>query len=152
VIDLSGDNAVNLFYNRSYTAIALNTLANIEPLLLQDDNNPAPMPFARVRFVHASPDAPAVDVKVVDGPFLFRNVSFKGVGDYMQVPAGTYNLEVRVAGTSTVALSLPAVKLDGGTTYTVYAIGFAGGGSPALTAAVSLDRENPAKSRGRRMR
>jgi hypothetical protein len=152
VIDLTGENAVNLFYNRAYTAIALNTLANIEPLLLQDDDTPAPMPFARVRFVHASPDAPAVDVAVVGGPFLFENVAFKGVGDYVQVPAGTYNLEVRVAGTSTVALPLPAVKLDGGTTYTVYAIGFAGGAAPALTAAVSVDRENPARLKAQRAR
>ena len=147
VIDLTGPNAVNLFYNRSYTAIAVNFLDQIEPLLLEDDPKPVAVPFSKVRFVHASPDAPAVDIKVVDGPYLFRNVAFKGVGDYVTVPRGTYDLEVRAAGTDVVALQLPGVALAGGTTYTVYAVGLLSG-SPALDAVVSVDAVSPARGRG----
>ena len=138
---------LSLFFNTDYTVLAVNTLDKIEPLLLKDDNRPAAVPFARVRFVHASPDAPAVDIAVEDGPVLFGNVSFKGVGDYVDVPAGVYNLEVRLAGTDTVALSLPAVALDGGTTYTAIAVGLAGG-SPSLRAVLAKDSESPARLRG----
>jgi hypothetical protein len=147
VIDLTGPNAVNLFYNRDYTAVAVNFLDDIEPLLLEDDNRPVAVPFSRVRFVHASPDAPAVDIKVADGPYLFRDVAFKGVGDYVTVPRGTYDLEVRAAGTDIVALRLPGVALAGGTTYTVYAVGLLSG-SPALDAVVSIDAVTPARGRG----
>jgi len=148
VIDLTGPNAVNLFYNRSYTAVALNTLNEIEPLLLEDDGRPAPIPFARVRFVHASPDAPAVDIAVKNGPVLFRNVAFKGVGSYIEVPRGTYDLEVRPTGSSVVALALPGVRLDGGTTLTVFATGLLSG-SPTLGVAVAVDAVNPALLKGR---
>lgn len=41
------------------------------------------------------------------------------------VAAGSYDLEVRVAGTSTVALELPGVTLESGKTYTVFAVGSA---------------------------
>jgi len=146
VIDVQN---LSLFYNTDYTVLAVNTLDKIEPLLLVDDNRPNPIPFARVRFVHASPDAPAVDVAVEGGPVLFSNVAFKGVGDYVSVPAGVYNLEVRVAGTQNVALSLRAIPLEGGTTYTAVAVGFAGG-SPSLRAVLATDSESPAKFRGRR--
>ncbi len=124
-----------------YTIIALNTLNSIEPLVLVDNNSLPAAGKAHVRFVHASPDAPAVDIAVTGGPVLFGGVSFKGVGDYLPVDAGTYDLEARVAGTDTVALSLPGITLNEGTVYTVYALGFAGGGEPALTAAISVDAQ-----------
>src|SRR5690606_27820043 len=52
---------------------------------------PMPDPSrARVRVVHASPDAPTVDVWVNDALTL-ENVPFKAVSDYLSVPGGTYN-------------------------------------------------------------
>ena len=122
-----------------YTVVALNTLDNIEPLVLVDNNSQPAAGKAHVRFVHASPDAPAVDIAVADGgPVLFSNISFKEIGDYLPVDAGTYDLEVRVAGTETVALEVPGLTLNDGTVYTVFAMGLAGG-EPALTAVPSVD-------------
>lgn len=128
---------------KDYTVVALNTLANIEPLVLNDNNALPAAGKAHVRFVHASPDAPAVDIAVKGGPVIFSNIAFKGVGDYTPVDAGTYNLEVRLAGTNTVALDLPDVKLNDGTVYTVFAMGFAGA-EPKLTAVISEDAMAPA--------
>lgn len=124
--------------DKDYTVVAVGQLANIEPLVLVDNNSAPAAGKAHVRFVHASPDAPAVDIAVTGGPVLFSNVAFKGVGDYLPVDAGSYDLEVRVAGTDTVALSVPAVKLDAGTVYTIFAMGLAGG-QPALAAVPSVD-------------
>ena len=69
---------------------------------------------------------------------ITSNIAFKGVGDYLPVDAGTYDLEVRVAGTETVALAVPGVQLDNGIVYTVFAMGLASG-EPALTAVPSAD-------------
>jgi hypothetical protein len=110
---------------RDLTVVAVGRVADIGALPLQDDNS-APSPGnAKVRFVHASPDAPAVDIAVAGGPVLFPNVSFRNASEYAQVPAGTYNLEVRAAGTQNVALRVPNVALQSGQNVTIFAAGLA---------------------------
>lgn len=132
------DADLTLEANTAYTVVAVDLLADITPLVLVD-NLAAPAPGnAHVRFVHASPDAPAVDIAVTGGPVLFENVAFKEVGDYLPVAAGTYDLEVRVAGTDTVALEVPGVALNDGTVYTIFAMGLADG-EPALQAVAAVD-------------
>jgi hypothetical protein len=131
--------------DKDYTVVAVGKLADIEPLVLTDNNAAPAAGKAHVRFVHASPDAPAVDIAVKGGPVIFSNVAFKGVGDYTPVDAGTYDLEVRLAGTDTVALDLPGIALADGAVYTVFAMGLAGG-EPALTAVLSEDAKHSAAS------
>jgi hypothetical protein len=132
---------LDLQNNTDYTIVALNSLENIEPLVLVDNNALPAAGKAHVRFVHASPDAPAVDIVVAGGgPTLFGGIPFKGVGDYLPVDAGTYDLEVLVSGTDNVALSVPGLTLQEGTVYTVFAMGLAGG-EPALTAVPSVDTQ-----------
>lgn len=131
---------LDLAVDTDYTVVAVGQLADIEPLVLVDNNSMPAAGKAHVRFVHASPDAPAVDIAVKDGPVLFSNVPFKGVGDYLPVDAGTYDLEARLAGTDTVALSVPGVALADQTVYTIFAMGLAGG-EPALQAVPSVDAE-----------
>jgi hypothetical protein len=128
---------------QDYTVVAVGLLENIEPLVLVDNNAAPAEGKAHVRFVHASPDAPAVDIAVKGGPVLFSNVAFKEVGDYLPVDAGTYDLEVRLAGTDTVALDVPGLALSQGTVYTVFALGLARD-EPALTAVPSVDAVVPA--------
>lgn len=106
-----------------YTVIATDVLSKISPRILTATGG-APQPGnAWVRFFHASPDAPAVDIAVTGGPVLFANVAFQQGAEYLPVPAGSYDLEARVAGTSTVALALPGVALADGGVYTAYATG-----------------------------
>ena len=82
---------------------------------------------SRVRVVHASPDAPAVDVTLTDGTVVFGNKSFKEFTAFTPLDAGSYDLEVRVAGTNTVALDLPVISIEAGKIYTVFAKGFLSG-------------------------
>jgi len=123
---------------KDYTVVAVGKLEEIEPLVLVDNNSAPEAGKAHVRFVHASPDAPAVDIAVKDGPVLFSNIAFREVGDYLPVDAGTYDLEVRLAGTTDVALAVPGLALADGTVYTVFAMGLAGG-EPTLEAVPSAD-------------
>jgi hypothetical protein len=125
-----------------YTVAAVGLLADIEPLVLVDNNAQPAAGKAHVRIVHASPNAPAVDIAVADGPVLFADIAFKGVGDYLPVDAGTYDLEVRLAGTDTVGLPLPGVMLEGGTVYTFFAMGLVGG-EPGLRAVPTVDATYP---------
>jgi len=122
-----------------YTVAAIGTLAEIQPLVLIDDNRTFAN-AARVRFVHASPDAPAVDIALAGGPVLFANVSFGESGGYIAVPEGVYDLEARIAGTETVVLPVPGVALDRSRTYSVFATGLAFG-EPPLGVLATLDAE-----------
>lgn len=122
------------------TVVAVNTLDSIEPLVLEDDNSAPATGSAKVRFVHASPDAPTVDITLTDGTVLFDNVAFKEIGNYIETAAGTLDLEVRDETGTAVVLTLADVTLEAGTVYTVYAIGLLNG-TPALDALITVDNE-----------
>jgi hypothetical protein len=124
----------------NYSVFACDSVARLGAVVVTDDLTTPASGKAHVRFVHLSPNAPAVDVAVTAGPVLFANKSFKGYTAFTPVDAGTYNLEVRVAGTSTVVLSLPGVPLTAGKIYTVFAKGFVGGtGAQALGAQIIVN-------------
>jgi hypothetical protein len=60
---------------------------------------------------------------VTGGDVLIPGLEFPNASDELVVPAGSYDLEVRPAGTTDVALALPGVVLEAGMTYDVFAIG-----------------------------
>jgi Domain of unknown function (DUF4397) len=76
---------------------------------------------AFVRVVHASPDAPNVDVWV-DGDTVLTDVPFTAVSDYLALPAGDHNVQVTATG-STDAVIDADLTLEAGMSYTVAAIG-----------------------------
>jgi hypothetical protein len=84
----------------------------------------------RVRILHASPDAPAVDI-LVDGTRVIEGLPYKEYTEYLPIPAGPHDIRVNVAGTETTVLRAnPTVAAN--TDYTAMAVGFAGGKMPAL--------------------
>jgi hypothetical protein len=114
---------------RSYTVAATGLLANIAATPFEDDRTAPAAGKTHVRFVHASPDAPAVDVQVAGGPKIFTGTTFRDFAGYSQVDAGMYDLEVRLTSSNALALSVPGVTLNGATNVTIFAIGLAGDGS-----------------------
>lgn len=133
---------IMLDVDRNYTIFAVDSLSKISAIALGDDLTAPASGKAHVRFVHLSPNAPAVDIAVASsGAVVFPNTAFKGSTAFTPLDAGTYNLDVRVAGTSTVALVLPAITLEAGKIYTVFAKGFLGGtGAQALGAEIIVNK------------
>ncbi|NGM70396.1 DUF4397 domain-containing protein [Natronolimnobius sp. AArcel1] len=96
----------------------------LEALFLDDDNSPVDPGTARVRVLHASPDAPAVDVVAGEnGDTLFENVAF-GESGYVEVPEGEYPLAIYPAGDRETSVFEVDVSLAGGTVYSAFAIGY----------------------------
>ena len=122
------DADVVLTAGTDYTVIASDVLAEIYPAVLVDDNSTPAAGNSRVRFFHGSPDAPAVDIALIGGPVLIANAPF-GADATITVPAGTYDLEVRVAGTTTEVLQLRGLTFADGAVYTAYASGLVADGS-----------------------
>jgi len=72
---------------------------------------------------------------------VFPNVAFKAGTAFTPLDAGTYKLDVRLAGTSTVALPLADITLEAGKIYTVYAKGtLLGTGDQALGAQIIVNK------------
>ena len=86
-----------------------------------DDDPIAPAATAGLRVVHASPDAPNVDV-LVDGTAALTNVPFKTASAYLDVPIGARNLRVRGTGTTANVIDANTTLADG-KFYTVLATG-----------------------------
>jgi hypothetical protein len=132
--------------SKFYSVFALDSLSKISLLLVEDAIPAVVTGKAHVRFLHLSPNAPAVDVAVKDGPSLFLNRSFNrqfssSQNVFLPVDAGTYNIDVKVAGTTTVALPLTGIKFESGKAYTVFASGFLGGtGVSGLGAQIIVNR------------
>ncbi len=109
--------------NSVFNVAAIGTLPDIslypipEPITAQNFGRPC------VRFIHLSPNAPAVDIKLSDGTRVFNNVGYKDITNYACIPPGTYTFTVSPAGTDNVVLTVPNLKLDANNYYTIYAVG-----------------------------
>ena len=117
------DTMLTIEAGTAYHVAAVGDLANIAPAVIEADLSQTADGNARVRVIHASPDAPNVDVAVTGGDVLIPDLAFGSASDYLEVPAGSYDLEVRVAGTMDVALPLPGVAFEGNMLYDVIAVG-----------------------------
>ncbi len=127
------------------TVFAIDEVAEITALVLDDDLTMPAAGKAHVRFVHLSPDAPNVDIALQGGAVIFADVAFgeaDNAGFFTPLDAATYDLEVRVAGTMTVVLPLPGITLEEGKIYTVFAKGFAApaDGNPPLGAEIIVNK------------
>jgi hypothetical protein len=136
--------------DKNYSVYAVNLLSSINALLVEDDLTAPESGKAHIRFFHFSPDAPAVTVGYIDGTDfipIFSDRTFENQTSatanqaFAPVDAGTYDVEVRLAGTTTVVLSLPGIELDPGKIYTVFAKGLVSGtGDQALGAEIQVNK------------
>ncbi|MEZ4521426.1 MAG: DUF4397 domain-containing protein [Thermomicrobiales bacterium] len=78
---------------------------------------------AMVRVVHASPDAPAVDV-LVDGEAAFEGLEFSNATDYAELSAGEHQFQVVPAGGEAAdAVIDTTATVESGTSYSIVAVG-----------------------------
>ncbi len=128
-----------------YTIAATDAVASITAQVIEDDPS-ASCTTAQVRVVHFSADAPAVDVAPAGASAdeaLIEDLEYPNTTDYLDLPADTYDLEVRPAGDTAVALALSDVTIQDCNAYSVFAIGSAASpavGDNALQAVVAVDQ------------
>lgn len=95
---------------------------------------------AYVRVVHASPDAPAVDV-YVDGMKTVSGAPYKAITPYGDVKAGKHHVIVTAAGDMNAKVIEADVDLKAGTYYTVAAVGYLQNIRPKIFTAPSLNMD-----------
>lgn len=110
---------------------------------------------AKLRFIHASPDTPNVDVGVGAGDQftpVFSDVAFSEAGDvggesYLETdPLADVTVSARATGTTADALVIPSVSLPEGAIATAFAIGKLNGDPSPLKVLLCVDNGAPAQS------
>lgn len=106
---------------KAYSVFAVDLVSRLAALVVEDDLRAPAEGKAKLRAIHLSPDAPNVDIWV-NGTKALANVPFKAASSYLEVPAGSTDVKVAVAGTSTVVLqAMPNLKP--GEIFSVIAVG-----------------------------
>lgn len=130
---------------KKYSVYAYDVLNSIKAFVVEDNLATPASGKAHIRFFHLSPGAPAVNVGVLSGATftgVFTNRSFETQATatanavFTPVDAGTYNFDVRVAGTTTSVLTLNNINLQAGKIYTVFAKGIVGNSTTPLGAEI----------------
>jgi len=112
----------------NYSVYAVNTLANIEPLILSRDRRRVGTE-AKIDIVHASTvagnvdiyvTAPGTDINDVDPTLI--DVAFKASTDFISLPARNYAVTVTPTGSKTAAIGPANISLVAGGIYTVAAV------------------------------
>jgi hypothetical protein len=144
-ITISRDRAgINYFVFDAIAPVVANEDYNLiisDPLVIPApvDRSPLPPDTSRVRVVHASVDIPAVDIAIKGGDVVIDNLEYAQLSDPVEVPAGSYDLEVRLHSTGEVALDLPGVVAEPGMIYDLVAYGKPGDDTTPLTVATLTD-------------
>jgi hypothetical protein len=122
---------VNLTFDADtlYSIVAVNDVANIEPVVLQQPDTAVPADSARVRVLHAAPMAPQVDVfATAPGADLsaeapIGSFSFRGDLGPIEVPNGDYQLRVTLPGDpNTVVFDSGTITLNDGDDFLISAV------------------------------
>jgi hypothetical protein len=124
-----------------YTAAAVGDFeaGDVQVLTLQDYD------AAQVRLVHASPDAPGVDVTADDANLtLFDGTQFGQATQYVGVVPGSYSLTVRVAAPMNDGDEVATfdAELESGQAYSVFATGSPSGDGEEFELVVTQDGES----------
>ena len=147
VIQVKGDLAAG----GSYTVAAVGRRDRLQGLLLRDDLAPAAAGKAKVRFLDAAYDLPAVDVAVAGGPVLASRLAFPEPTGYRQVDSGRYRIEVRRAGAGSTAGTGAGAVLAKGTVAvrpgTVTSVAVLGGAAGRVSCSPSAMPPGPGRRR-----
>ena len=110
--------------NADYTIVTMDVLNQIDAVYTSDDLTPS-LTGARIRLIHASPDAPALDIKVGtgSGTTVFSNSNFQEISDYVEIAAGSYVFVVTPSGSSEEVRVYASVTLEAGKIYTMLVTG-----------------------------
>jgi hypothetical protein len=122
------DETLTLDDGKSYTVLAVNRLANIKPLVVEDTRTASASGKANIRAIHAVPGVP-VDVYITaPGAALdtvqpaVSNFQFEANTGYVELDAGSYQVRITAAGSKTVVIDSGAVTLESGSRTTAVAV------------------------------
>ena len=98
----------------SITVGAVSTRDGLAAQVYDDTLTTPPDGASLVRFIHAAPDFPSVNVDIVGGATIATQVAYPAATAYTTIPAGTYDLELRDSTTNAVLATVSAWSISAG--------------------------------------
>lgn len=113
----------NLLGGKNYSVFVIDTLKSIDLLVVNDDLSVPEADKAKIRFINLIPRSSAVDIEIEgQSSALFTGKAFKENTDFTSIaPNDSYTFNIKEAGN--VTATLPAVKIEKGKIYTLWAKG-----------------------------
>lgn len=134
----------NFELDKNYMIVAMNNFLNLSALVYETPSKTPSGDKTYLRVVHVSPNAPSVYIKLNSTqnlPPSYITLSYRGVSNYVEFPAGPIDVVIYQAGT-TDTLKYGRMYLDGGRVYSAYIIGFiTGTQSSPITFDLLIDSE-----------
>ena len=125
----------------AYSTFLIDSVKRAKLVVTKDDVSEPPEGKVKLRFLHFSPNAPAIDVLKMGGAVMFTNRSFNDqesnntFQQFIVVDPGSYQFVFRTAGTTTALYTSSVINLLPDRIYTLAARGSVGGaGNKALGA------------------
>lgn len=119
---------LSLSLDQHYTIVATDLEVTINPSLItvEDTTETAPEGKAFVRFMHASADAPDMEIQKADGTILATNLSRYQFSSYVEIEEGTYEFSVCSSETGGQLFLSDPLTLSSGNNFTVIISGSLG--------------------------
>lgn len=112
---------IDVNVNQLVTIAITGEIGDIKLLPIVEETEVVSGSNAKVRVVHLSPNAPAVNI-AADNQELFADVKYRDVTPYMAIPAKEYTVNVEEARTNRL-MRQNQVTINPGRIYTFYAVG-----------------------------
>ncbi len=119
------DTTFSVAEGKAYSLFVISTLPDLQLLAVADSANAPASGKAMLRFVHLSPDAPAITVTEQGGSTIFEDASFKDATNFIEVDAKTYSFDLKSTDTGEVLLNAKDLNIRDGGFYTIITRGFA---------------------------
>lgn len=81
---------------------------------------------AKIRIAQFISNIPPVDIVLSNGTVLYKNVRFRDIRNYIELPIGIYTIELKLVDTDITILYVPNINLKSDKYYTLYLIGLVG--------------------------
>ncbi len=131
-----------------YTLVVLDFLQFLDAILLTDDNSAPTANHFKLRFVHASPTASAVDLYITavnadlrSATPAFTDVAFEEFAGYESPPQGTFQLRITNTGTTDVISDTGPVTFTAGQVRTAVLVNPPGSATTPLAIVLLRDVE-----------
>jgi hypothetical protein len=154
------DGWLKLYINQYVTVAAVGTSSADMHLVMYSDDLETDSFNAKVRIIHASPDAPSLDVAVnrieKDGTINttyteycepkepeYKNLCFKDASTYETFNPGNYEIKAYIATSNTTAVKIPQMTLCPGMNYTIFIVGLTRDNSLTTMSVIDSGQEGP---------
>lgn len=124
------DTQVGISSDEKITLALIGTFPDLVLLPISFDVAPISQSEVLVRFTHLSPNTPNVDVKLVDGENIFKNIEYRQITDFITITPGVYHVQLKLTDKEETLFTSARLELKAGEAYTIYVTGLLGENPP----------------------